>query len=167
MKTLKTFIIILYLLYPCYSYSEDKVAFINLDKVIKNSTQGKELINKIEKLDKKNLSSLEQKQSEIKKFEDEINSKRNIVSKEETLKDIEKLKNQIKLFNDEKNKMVNDLNIFKKTELDKIMKKINPIIQSYMEKNSIEILLDSKYIYIGSANSDLTQIITEKLNNTN
>jgi len=47
------------------------------------------------------------------------------------------------------------------------MKKINPIIQSYMEKNSIEILLDSKYIYIGSANSDLTQIITEKLNNTN
>ena len=167
MKTLKTFIIILYLLYPCYSYSEDKVAFINLDKVIKNSTQGKELINKIEKLDKKNLSSLEQKQSEIKKFEDEINSKRNIVSKEETLKDIEKLKNQIKLFNDEKNKMVTDLNIFKKTELDKIMKKINPIIQSYMEKNSIEILLDSKYVYIGSANSDLTQIIIEKLNNTN
>ena len=167
MKTLKKFILILYFLYPSYSYSEDKVAFINLDKVIKNSTQGKELINKIEKLDKKNLSSLEQKQSEIKKFEDEINSKRNIVSKEETLKDIEKLKNQIKLFNDEKNKMVTDLNIFKKTELDKIMKKINPIIQSYMEKNSIEILLDSKYIYIGSANSDLTQIITEKLNNTN
>ena len=167
MKTLKKFILILYLLYPSYSYSEDKVAFINLDKVIKNSTQGKELINKIEKLDKKNLSSLEQRQSEIKKFEDEINSKRNIVSKEETLKDIEKLKNQIKLFNDEKNKMVTDLNIFKKTELDKIMKKINPIIQSYMEKNSIEILLDSKYEYIGSANSDLTQIIIEKLNNTN
>ena len=167
MKTLKKFILILYLLYPSYSYSEDKVAFINLDKVIKNSTQGKELINKIEKLDKKNLSSLEQRQSEIKKFEDEINSKRNIVSKEETLKDIEKLKNQIKLFNDEKNKMVTDLNIFKKTELDKIMKKINPIIQSYMEKNSIEILLDSKYVYIGSANSDLTQIIIEKLNNTN
>ena len=63
--------------------------------------------------------------------------------------------------------MVNDLNIFKKTELDKIMKKINPIIQTYMEENSIEILLDSKYIYIGSANSDITQIISDKLNKTN
>lgn len=167
MKILKILILIFCFLNPSYSFSEDKVAFINLDKVIKNSLEGKELIDNIEKLDKKNLKSLKQKQDKLNKLENEINSKKNIVSKEETLKDIEKLKNQIKLFNDEKNKMVNDLNIFKKTELDKIMKKINPIIQTYMEENSIEILLDSKYIYIGSANSDITQIISDKLNKTN
>tara|TARA_B100001109_G_C18714342_1_gene403991 strand:+ start:71 stop:574 length:504 start_codon:yes stop_codon:yes gene_type:complete len=167
MKIFKIFIFVLYLLNPSYSYSDDKVAFINLDKVIKNSKEGIKLINNIEQLDKKNLKLLEQKQSKLKKFEDEINSKKNIISKEETLKDIEKLKNQIKLFNEEKNKMVSELNKFKKTELDKIMKRINPIIQNYMEENSIEILLDSKYIYIGSANSDLTQIITDKLNKTN
>lgn len=167
MKILKILILIFCFLNPSYSFSEDKVAFINLDKVIKNSLEGKELIGNIEKLDKKNLESLKQKQDKLNKLENEINSKRNIVSKEETLKDIEKLKSQIKLFNDEKNKMVNDLNIFKKTELDKIMKKINPIIQTYMEENSIEILLDSKYIYIGSANSDITQIISDKLNKTN
>ena len=167
MKIFKIFIFVLYLLNPSYSYSDDKVAFINLDKVIKNSKEGIKLINNIEQLDKKNLKLLEQKQSNLKKFEDEINSKKNIISKEETLKDIEKLKNQIKLFNEEKNKMVSELNKFKKTELDKIMKRINPIIQNYMEENSIEILLDSKYIYIGSANSDLTQIITDKLNKTN
>ena len=167
MKILKILILIFCFLNPSYSFSEDKVAFINLDKVIKNSLEGKELIGNIEKLDKKNLESLKQKQDKLNKLENEINSKRNIVSKEETLKDIEKLKSQIKLFNDEKNKMVNELNIFKKTELDKIMKKINPIIQTYMEENSIEILLDSKYIYIGSANSDITQIISDKLNKTN
>ncbi len=169
MRILKTFFLILFFFNPAYSYSEDKdkVAFINLDKVIKNSKEGSEIISNIEKQDKKNLKLLEEKQVKLKKIEDEINSKRNIVSNEETLKEIDKLKEQIKLFNEEKNKMVYDLNVYKKNELEKLMKKINPIIQTYMEQNSIEILLDSKYIYIGSVNSDLTEIITNKLNTAN
>ncbi len=169
MKILKIFILILFFFNSSYSYSEDKdkVAFINLDKVIKNSKEGSEIISNIEKQDKINLKILEEKQAKLKEFENEINSKRNIVSNEETLKDIDKLKDQIKLFNEEKNKMVYDLNEYKKKELDKLMKRINPIIQAYMEQNSIEILLDSKYIYIGSVNSDLTDIITNKLNKTN
>ena len=44
------------------------------------------------------------------------------------------------------------------------MRKINPIIQNYMRENSIEILLDSKNVFIGDINSDLTQIIINEIN---
>lgn len=167
MKVLTIISFIFFIFNISTSYSDDKIAFINLDNVIKNSKPGNELIKNIDKLNKKNLKILEQKQNELKKIEDEINSKKNIVSKEETLKDLERLKEKIQIFNNEKNKMISDLNTFKQNELEKIMDKINPIIQSYMKKNSIEILLDSKYIYIGSSNSDLTQIITDKVNKLN
>ena len=167
MKVLTIIFFVLFFYNVSASYSDDKIAFIDLDNVIKNSNPGNELIKNIEKLNNKNLKILEQKQNELKKFEDEINSKRNVVSKEEILKDLEKLKEKVTIFNNEKNKMIADLNAFKQDELEKLMDKINPIIQSYMKKNSIEILLDSKYIYIGSKNSDLTQIITDKINKTN
>ena len=167
MKVLTIIFFVFFFYNVSASYSDDKIAFIDLDNVIKNSNPGNELIKNIEKLNNKNLKILEQKQNELKKFEDEINSKRNVVSKEEILKDLEKLKEKVTIFNNEKNKMISDLNAFKQDELEKLMDKINPIIQSYMKKNSIEILLDSKYIYIGSKNSDLTQIITDKINKTN
>ena len=49
-------------------------------------------------------------------------------------------------------------------ELDSLFKKINPIIQNYMNKNSIEVLLDRKNIFIGSINSDLTKILIDEIN---
>ena len=44
------------------------------------------------------------------------------------------------------------------------MSKINPIIQNHMKQNSIEILLDSKNIFIGDVKSDLTKIIINEIN---
>ena len=60
--------------------------------------------------------------------------------------------------------MVNEFNVFKDKELDSVFKKINPIIQNYMDKNSIEILLDRKKVFIGSINSDLTKILINEIN---
>lgn len=167
MKISKIFYLLIFLFITSNSFSQDKIAFINLDNVIKNTKIGSSVIQNIEKLNNQNLKLLEKKQADLKQLENEINSKKNIVSEAETLKDIKILKDKIKLFNSEKNKMVKELNSFKKEELDKLMVTINEVIQSYMEKNSIEILLDSKYIYIGSKNSDLTKVITDQINNLN
>ena len=74
------------------------------------------------------------------------------------------LKNKITEFKNEKNKMVNEFNEFKDDEIDSLFKKINPIIQNYMNQNSIEILLDRKNVFIGSINSDLTEILINEIN---
>ena len=60
--------------------------------------------------------------------------------------------------------MVKDITNFKKEELKKLYKKINPIIQSYMEENNISIILDMKNIVIGKTSSNITEEIIDKIN---
>ena len=160
-------IVIIFFLLTTNLYSSDKVAFINMDLVIKNSEIGIKMLKKIEKLNSENITSLKTKQSELKKFEDEIKKKQNIVSSEETNKEIEILKNKIQQYNQEKDILVTQFNSYKNKEVESIMRKINPVVQNYMKKNSIEILLDSKNVYIGDKNSDLTEIIINEINTIN
>ena len=40
----------------------------------------------------------------------------------------------------------------------------NPIIQDYMKKNSIDILLESKNVFIGKNNLDITNDIIKEVN---
>ena len=45
------------------------------------------------------------------------------------------------------------------------IKKINPIIQNYMDTNSIDILLERKNVFIGKNKSDITDIIINEIDN--
>jgi outer membrane protein len=158
-------IFILTFFYNINVYSYDKVAFIDIDYLIKNSTIGQNSLTKIEKLNSKNIEILKEREKILKNLDNEIKIKQNIISEDEYNKEVNLLKNKIKEFNIEKNKMVNEFNTFKENELDFLFKKINPIIQNYMNKNSIEILLDRKNLFIGSISSDLTKIIINEINN--
>ena len=52
----------------------------------------------------------------------------------------------------------------KKKKLNLFFKEVNPIIQNFMDKNSIDILLDRKNVFIGKKNSDITNQIIQELN---
>jgi outer membrane protein len=158
-------IFILTFFYNINVYSYDKVAFIDIDYLIKNSTIGQNSLTKIEKLNSKNIEILKEREKILKNLDNEIKIKQNIISEDEYNKEVNLLKNKIKEFNIEKNKMVNEFNTFKENELDSLFKKINPVIQNYMNKNSIEILLDRKNLFIGSINSDLTKVMINEINN--
>ena len=90
--------------------------------------------------------------------------KRQIISEEEFKKEVENLKNQLAEFNKKKDLMVKEFSDLKNDELKALFAKINPIIQNYMKENSIEILMNSKNIFIGNINSDLTQVLINEIN---
>ena len=48
--------------------------------------------------------------------------------------------------------------------MNNLFTKINPIIQDYMKKNSINILLESKNVFIGKKNLDITDDIIKEVN---
>ena len=60
--------------------------------------------------------------------------------------------------------MVNELEIKKNNELNNFFDKVNPMIQNYMDNNSVEILIERKNIFIGKKNSDITTIIIDIIN---
>jgi Skp family chaperone for outer membrane proteins len=63
--------------------------------------------------------------------------------------------------------MVTEFNKFKEKEINNLFKKINPIIENYMNTNSIKILLDRKNVFIGSVDSDLTNVLVKEINKVN
>ena len=147
------------------SYSSEKIAFIDLDFVLKNSNIGKSILEDIEKLNNKNINELKNKESELKKNEEEILPKKNIISEEEYKKEVDLLKDKIKKYKLLKDEMVSNFQKKKQISLKKFFDQITPIIQNYMDENSINILLDRKNVFIGKTDSDITDSIIKKINN--
>ena len=61
--------------------------------------------------------------------------------------------------------MVNEFKKIRQENISNFFQKINPIIQSYLDQNSINILLDRKNVFMGSVNSDITNEIIKIINN--
>ena len=97
-------------------------------------------------------------------LESSIKKKKNVISDEAYNKEVIDFKKKFQEFSKEKNKIVKEFNVFKKKEIENIFKKINPIINSYIEENSVDLLLDSKNIFMGAKKLDLTEDILKKIN---
>ena len=147
------------------SISKESIAFVNVDYLIKNSNIGKKLLANINDKDKKNLDNLKKKNQILQDLESSIKKKKNVISDEAYNKEVIDFKKKFQEFSKEKNKIVQEFNIFKKKEIKNIFKKINPIINDYMEENSVNLLFDSKNIFMGAKKLNLTEDILKKINN--
>tara|TARA_B100000242_G_scaffold277929_1_gene235095 strand:- start:35 stop:217 length:183 start_codon:yes stop_codon:yes gene_type:complete len=56
------------------------------------------------------------------------------------------------------------LNTQKNKELENFLKLINPIVQEYMSKNSIDIIIHKKNIFMAKSENDITKDILEIVN---
>ena len=166
MKHFNRFILIIVIFFTFIntSISKENIAFVNVDYLIQNSNIGKKSLANINDKDKKNLDNLKKKNKILQDLESSIKKKKNVISDEAYNKEVIDFKKKFQEFSKEKNKIVQEFNIFKKKEIENIFKKINPIINSYMEENSVDLLLDSKNIFMGARKLDLTEDILKKIN---
>lgn len=146
------------------SYAEQIIKFINVDMIIKETNIGKKFLKKINNLDQKNIEKLKSFEKEIQDNQNNINQKKNVISEKQFKKEVDNLKKKIADFNNQKNKMVEELNQIKNQELSQFFETIKPIIQNYMNDNSIDMIINSKNIFIGNKNSDLTNDLIIKIN---
>ena len=161
---------ICYLLFITYvllinvAQANGNIVYVDIDFLIKNSNIGKGSLNMLETINKKNIKKLTDKEVELKKYESDLKNKQNIISSDQFNKEVNLLKDKIKLYNSEKDKIVNDFNKLKVEEINILMNKFNSVIQAYMNQNSIDLVLDKKNIFIGKVSSDITKIILEEIN---
>lgn len=146
------------------SKSNEKTAFVDIDYIIKNSNIGKKILNNINDLDNKNIIDLKKKNKILKDLELAIKNKKKIISEEAFNKEVVLFRQKVEKFKNEKNKKVKEFNNFKKKEIEKVFKQISPIISDYMEQNSVNILLDSKNIFMGKTESNLTDEVLREIN---
>lgn len=148
-----------------FSSADSNVYFINIDLVIKNTNIGKKTLKMIKSINDKNIEELKTKEISLKKLDDDINSRKNVLSNEEFDNELVNFKKKVESYKNLKDKLVIDYENERNKNLNDLFKQINPIIQDYMNKNSINVLLDNKYVFMGKNNFDITNNIIDEINN--
>ena len=159
MRNLKKFIIFLILFHTSTLYAHESVAYINLDLLFNNTNIGKKIIKKINLLDEQNIKQIKLEEKKLKDKEIKFLNKKNILSQEIFNKNLNELKNEVKIFNNENNKNKKKIQKIKNEELSKFLNQVQPILNTYMEKNSLNILIDKKNIFMGKTELDITEKI--------
>ena len=118
MKVKKFFTTLIILLsFITFSYSQDQIVYLDLDKVVSNTKAGKSILIKLEKSKKNALLNFEKKEADLKKIEEEINSQKNILSENEFKKKILEFRKEVNNFRKNRQKVINDFNQKKKNRV--------------------------------------------------
>ena len=145
-------------------FGTEKVVYLDVNFIINKSKPAISIIKRIEKIKDKETKQLKLTSDNLQKKNDELVKTKNLLSDEELKNKVSKLREEIKLFEKKKVKTINDLNDKKKKELNEFLKLINPLIKDYMDKNSIDIVIDKKNIFIAKTDKDITKDILEIIN---
>ena len=110
---MKKYIVFFYLILLNFANSEQKIAYIDMKKILNTSSVGIKLTKEIEKKISKENKKFNSIERQLKKEEKDLSQKKNILSKEEFNKKLSSLKNKVEKYNKDKN---NSLNKFMKKE---------------------------------------------------
>ena len=166
--TLRKFLILITVLFFSFNITitsaNENIRYINVDEILNNSDLGKIIIDKLKKQNDINIDKIKTKENEIKKENEELTKLKNIITEEEFSKKLIILKKKIDDFNILKKELSDELNEFKKKEIKLFFEKINPIIEKYMEQNSIALILDKKNIFVARSDYDMTKELIDLIN---
>ena len=130
-----------------------------MQHIMDKSLAGQSLKKQLESIHKKNLDYFEKQEDSLKKKEQDILAKKNILSKDEFQKEISNLRNEVKNYNDERNERINSLTRKRLETMEKIIRKLSPLLAKYSEENNISIIMDKKNIIVGKTELNITSEI--------
>ena len=145
--------------------AEQKLVFLDMERIISTSSSGLSIINQLKDLSNKNLVLLNKQEKNFKEKETKLISQKNIISESEFVNKAEQLKKEINELNKSRNKIITDFNKLKIENTNKLLKMINPILIKFSNDNSISLILQKKDLIIGNSEFDVTDKILKIVNN--
>ena len=164
MKVLFSSILIIFLFLINPTFSEQKIAFINMDKVISISNAGSSILQQLTDLNNKNLKFLKNEEKKFKEKETKLISQKNIISEADFKDKLDELKSEIKNYNQNRNKMIADFNKLKVDNTNNLLKLINPILVKFSNDKEISIILQKKDLVVAKTELDITDEVIKIVN---
>ena len=146
-----------------YANANQKIVFIDIQKILTESISGKYLNSNIGKLQDKKIIEFKKDKENFQNEEKKLISKKNILEKSKFEEEVVILRTKITTFNNKKKKFSENLNKKRLNGTNKILNTLNPILKDYASKNSISIILQKKNILLGENSTDITQDIIKLL----
>ena len=164
MKKLLSSILVIFLFFTNTVFSEQEIAFIDMDKVISTSKAGSSILKQLTDLNKKNLEFLNDEEKKFKEKETKLISQKNIISEKDFKNKVNELKSEIKNYNQNRNKMLTDFNKLKIDNTNNLLKLINPILVKFSNDKEIAIILKKKDLVVAKNELEITEEIIKILN---
>ena len=163
---LKKFLIInLFLVFFTLSYAEEqKIVYLNVDKIMQQSIAGKSIKKQLENLYNKNLEKFKKNDEILKNKEKKLIAQKNILSQEDFQKELTNLRKEIINFQKEQVKARDNINKLRIGATNKLISQLSPILQEYAKKNSVSLILQKKNIIMGKKEIEITDEILEITN---
>ena len=152
------------ILFTNTAFCEEKILFIDMDRVISTSNPGVSILEQLNKLNKENILFFNKEEKIFKEKEVKLISQKNIISESDFNSKVNKLKTEINDYNQKKNKMINNFKKLKADNINKLSKSINAILVKYSVDNSISFILQKKNLIIGKTELDITDKMVKIVN---
>ena len=165
MKYLVKFFVVTFFLLMCtHTFAEQRIVVLDLTYVLNESTAGKGAQEFMTKTFSDNVKKFSAMEKALKEDEKDLLAKKNILSKEEYGKKINSLRKRNIDYQTERRTAIDKITMHRAEARETLLKKLKPILESYIKENSVSLVVDKKYILGGGAQSDITKVIVEKLN---
>jgi len=157
-------ILLFFFLFFSVSIANENIRFVDINYIVNNSTSGKKLNQVIESKNKKIISELNDLGKKLKEKKDKIIKQKNILKKDELENLIKNYEIEVKKFEEIKKKKRDNFNNFSINSKKKIIDLLNPLITNYLQKESIQLLLQKDKIIFGDDKLDITKEILKIFN---
>ncbi len=145
------------------SFAEDKIVYIDMNNILKESKAYATVEKELTKLHEKKLYGFKKMQENLQKKEMDLISKRNILARGEFDANVKLLNEEAKKFQVERRKWYDDMTERRNKARAEVLKSLDPIITEYFKQNQISILLFKRNIAIGTSDLDITDTIIDEL----
>ena len=141
----------------------DSPHYIDFTKVLNQSKVGKEAQDFLKAKFESESKKFSQEEKKIRKEEADIISKKKLINNEEYQKMVEALRKKVSQLQKKKQNSLKDIAKLRSKARTELLKNLNPLIEEYMNKNKIRIVLDKKSILLGDVKLDITDEIIKLL----
>jgi len=164
MKIILSSILVIFFIFINQALSEQKIAFIDMDKVISTSKSGSSILKQLTNLNNKNSKFLKEEKKKFKEKEAKLIAQKNILSEIDFKNRLNELKSEIKNYNQNRNKMLDDFNKLKIDNTNNLLKLINPILVKFSNDKEIAVILQKKDLVVAKTQLDITDEVIKIVN---
>ena len=160
---IKYSLIVFFLLFSSNLLAEEKVAILDLKYVLNQSKAGKGAQDFLKKSYTNNIKKFKDIESSLKKEEQDLLTKKTVISKEEYSKKSDALRKKVIDYKSERRAAMDRITTQRSESRATLIKSITPILEAYIEENNISVVINKANTLGGKAENDITKIIVEKL----
>ena len=165
MKYLVKFFVVTFFLLVCtHTIAEEKIVVLDLTFVLNKSKAGKGAQDFLKKSFNDNAKKFSDMEEKLKNEEIDLLGKKTILTKEEYSRKSDTLRKKVIDYQSQRGMSLDKIATQRAEARETLIKKINPILETYISENNISIVIDKRNILEVNPDNDITEVIMKKLN---